>query len=349
MAALTFRAQLQQQQQEAAPQQGTRSADTSIDTDIAAFIAEGHEPDDTPAEPVGTDDSLGDADPVADSEAEPATDEPSPDAYGETDSVAPAGQAPAGVDQAALTAAITSGDPVAFVKALGPAAEKLLTSKAHVALRLQVREAETAKATALGEQTRAKDLAKQLGEKYGDPITARKACEDGDVDTFIDMVEKWSDHSWNDVIKWVAGGIAGRKERLERKQRETGAQLADKSAKQEQKQAEVKAWVDGGVKKLAPELHSPEVVDMVVAEIRAGFNKGVTTPAKALPLVKAKLEAQYKRLHAVFGKPGSKAPSKTAANPSARAAHTDRAGEGQTRPTTLEEDIAWTKKLAGVK
>lgn len=336
-------------------------ADTTLDADIAAFIAEGHEPGDEPglmqeepepepdAEPDDAEETDEDGE---DDEAEPDEDADGDDSDGsaevddadspsddEDDAGQPAPSIASAVDLKALKKALEADDPVAFVKALGTKAETLLTGKAHRALRLQVKEFETAKTTA-------ETLATQLGEKYGDPIAARKAAEAGDVDAFITMVEKWANHPWNDVAKWVTNGIAGRPARLEQKAREEQSASALAKAKQEQAVAEMTAWVDGGVKKLAPELHDPETVALVVAEIRAGFNSGVTTPAKALPLVRAKLKAQYERLQKVFGAPGAgKKPRPPA--PSARIQRPE-AG-GSTRETSLDEDIADFMREQGLR
>lgn len=329
------------------------AAPSTIDADIAAFIAEGHEPDDIAGEPALESPEDGDSVELEPGEAEPDTEEPSADGdlSDPADGVEGDAEAkPSAVqpELAALKAALEKDDPIAFVKALGSKAEKLLGSKAHIALRLAVKEAEKHQTTAKAEQAKAQELATKLGEKYGDPISARKAAETGDPNAFLDMVEKWSGgNSWNDIQKWLASCLAGRPARLEAKQRQEASGAVDAQAKQEQKQAEVKAWVDGGVKKLAPELHDPEIVDMVVAEIRAGYTKGITTPAKALPLVRKKLEARYQKLHKVFGK-GAKASASRPPSPSAAAARTD--GGSKTRRTTLEEDIAWAKAQArGVK
>lgn len=343
----TFVSQIQQQHQES-PGQGTPPGPaTTVDADIAAFLAEGHEPDDIQADTGPADDSVADAEPLADSEEEPNVDADSADADSDGPDLDTEGEAeaakPSAVDLKAVQAALDADDPVAFVQALGKKAETLLGSKAHIALRIAVKEAEKVATVAKGEQTKAHDLAVKLGEKYGDPIAARKACEGGDVDSFLDLIEKWSGHPWNDVVRWASNGIAGRKERLEQKARQENAQSVEATARQEQKQAEVRAWVDGGVKKLAPELHDPDTVDLVVAEIRAGYTKGITTPAKALPLVRAKLEARYKKLHAVFGK-GVQPKGKRPPAPSAAAAHTN--GGSKTRRSTLEEDIAWAKQQA---
>ena len=321
----------------------TAAAAPSIDADIAAFIAEGHRPDETPDAAAPTEEVAPDE--VENDEGTEAVEADSDGA----DPVADSGDAenqpaPSAVDQTALAAAIAAGDPKAFIEALGPAAEQLLSAPAHRALRLAVKEAGKVQAAAKADQQKAEELTTRLGEKYGDPITARKAAENGDPNTFLDMIERWSGgHSWNDIVKWASTCIAGRPARLEAKQRTESVDTAQAAAAKEQKQAEVRAWVDGGLKKLAPELHDPEVVDLVVAEIRAGYAKGITTPAKALPLVRKKLEARYQRLHKVFGKDALKKAAK-GKSPSAAAAHTD--GGGKTRPTTLEEDIAWAKKFA---
>lgn len=296
-----------------------------IDAEIAAFIAEtpaaefNAPPDDSgPGDandaavaPASTD---GDAEPAA--APEPATED---------------------VDAAAVTAAIKAKDVQAFLKALGPHADTLLGGKAHRALRIAAKQAEAAAEKAKKKDADAHSLVTQLAEKYGDPIAARKAAEDGDVDAFITLAEKWAGRPWNDVMRWTASGIAGRKERLEAAARETKAGEQQAAAKREQAQAEVKQWVDAGVAKLAPDLHHPEVVEMVVAEMRAGYGKGITTPAKALPLVRAKLQAQYERLKKVFdgGRGAPKAPKAEA--PAARAARTE---GGSTRPKTLDEEIA---------
>jgi hypothetical protein len=252
-----------------------------------------------------------------------------------------ASPAPAGVDAAALTKAIEAEDPLAFVKALGEHADKLLTGKAHKALRLQVRELEDKATAATAAQAKADSLATQLGKKYGDPIAARTACNKGDVGAFLDMIEKWSGHSWNDVQRWVAAGLAGKPQRVTFQERnpEPAAPAVDpaETARQEQAQAEVKAWAEKGVKSLAPDLDFPEAQELVLEEIREGVRtgKGVNTPAKAIPIVRKKLQERYERLHAVFGK-GKPAKTKTP-SPSTKVARSE--SNGKTRPTTIDEDI----------
>jgi hypothetical protein len=301
-----------------------------IDAEIAAFVAE------MPAGEFSAQDDSSDG-------GAGSGETPVP---GEAEAAAPAEAAPADaaeapqeadVDSAAIAAAIKAKDVKAFLEALGPHADALIGGKAHRALRIAAKEADKAAEKAKKKDSDAHSLVQQLAAKYGDPIAARKACEDGDVDSFITLVEKWSGRPWNDVMRWTTQGIAGRKERLDAADREGKAQSQLAAAKKEQAQAEVRQWVDGGVAKLAPELHHPEVVEMVMAEIRAGYAKGVTTPAKALPLVKAKLEAQYQRLKKVFdGGRGDPKP----ARPEAPAARAARSEGGNTRPRSLDEEIA---------
>lgn len=310
------------------------SPPAGLDQEIAAFLTEN--PDvggesDAPADT--SSDDAGDPD-----DSPPAEDAPEKPA---------APEVKAEVDLSAVKAAIDKKDPKALLAALGPHAEELLGGKAHRALRLQVKEADKAKAAATKAKSDADGLTQQLAQKYGDPIAARKAAEDGDVDAFVTLVEKWAGRPWNDVMRWVTGGMAGRKERLEAQERHDKAAQQMKLAHQEQAQAEVRAWVDGGVKKLAPELHSPEVVEMVYAEIRKGFSAGITTPAKALPIVRKQLEAQYKMLAKVFdGGRGAAKPKPKVEAPAARAT---RAEGTKTRELTFEEELAEFKREQGIK
>lgn len=300
----------------------------SIDAEIAAFIAETpasefDAPSDAPADDGASADVEAPAEGEGDEPTKAESDEP--------------GEPTGDVDAAAVTAAIKAKDVQAFLKALGPHADELLGGKAHRALRIAAKQAEQAAEKARKKDADAHSLVQQLADKYGDPIAARKAAEDGDVDAFITLAEKWAGRPWNEVMRWTANGIAGRKERLEAAGRESKAAEQQEAANKEQAQAEVRAWVDSGVAKLAPELHHPDVVEMVVAEMRAGFSRGITTPAKALPLVREKLKAQYERLSKVFGGPsGAPAKKKTPA-PSARVTSSE---AKSTRPRSLDEEIA---------
>lgn len=337
-------------------------APNDIDDDIASFLASADATDDSPSDEappartaleIAAEKAVRPAEEVeAELDAEDG-DEPAPDtdsaepAVDDADSEDPgkAVPAPKGVDVKALSAAIEKNDPAAFVKALGPAAEELLSSKAHKALRLQVKELEQKTEAHQAAESKAADLAGKLETKYGDPIRARQAAAKGDPDGFIDMVEKWSGgYAWADIMKWVANAAAGRPAKLEERKAEAQGQLADKTAKQEQAQAEAKVWVARGVKAIEPALDLPLVHDMVYQEIREGFAKGINTPAKAMPAVKAKLKAQYDALHKVFGAP---AKPKKGESPSARAAHTERVP--RTRETTVDEDIADFMRSQGLK
>jgi hypothetical protein len=304
----------------------------SIDAEIAAFVAE------MPAGELNGQLDSGDSDGGSGSAETPVSGEVEAGAAPAAEAT-DAAEAPqeADVDSAAIAAAIKSKDVKAFLEALGPHADALIGGKAHRALRIAAKEADKAAEKAKKKDSDAHSLVQQLADKYGDPIAARKACEDGDVDSFITLVEKWSGRPWNDVMRWTTAGITGRKERLEATERGDKAQAQMAAAKKEQAQAEVRQWVDSGVAKLAPDLHHPEVVQMVVDEIRAGYSNGITTPAKALPLVKAKLEAQYQRLKKVFdGGRGAPKP----ARPEAPAARAARSEGGNTKPRSLDEEIA---------
>jgi hypothetical protein len=306
-----------------------------LDADIAAFVAETPASEFDALDATHADDGAGDS-------AEAPTEGEAAEGAEPAESAAAAGT---DVDAAAVTAAIKAKDVQAFLKALGPHADTLLGGKAHRALRIAAKEAEKAAEKAKKKDSDAHSLVQQLADKYGDPIAARKAAEEGDVDSFITLVEKWGGRPWNDLIRWTTQGIAGRKERLDARDRESKAAEQMAAAKKEQAQAEVKAWADAGVKKLAPELHDPEVVEMVVAEIRTGFSKGITTPAKALPLVRAKLQARYELLKRVFdGGRGAPAKKKVEA-PAARVTRSD---GGNTRPMSLDESIAAFVKENGL-
>lgn len=312
---------------------GDDSTDTppDVDADIAAFLA--------------SDDAASDPEPDTPAEAvtDDATEEPDGDAPTEPDTAPPA--APAALDVAALTAAAEGDDPAALIKALGDKAETLLGAKAHRALRLQARTIETQGEKAAADKRGAEELERQLTAKYGDPVSARKASADGNVNAFLDMVERWSGRSWNDLQRWVAKGIAGRPEKIELRAPEAQQPPEDPmvKARAEQAQAEVAEWAKRGLVKLAPELDFAEAHELVIAEIREGFAKGINTPAKALPAVRAKLKARYESLHKVFG---GKAPPRRE-TPSARLEHTET--PGNTRETSLDEDIADFLRAEGIR
>lgn len=316
------------------------STPQSAAADITAFLAEpGNAPsaDAAAADPVVPDDSVS----PGGNEAPPDPDDASaaddaPDGQGDGEPSAK----PVAVDTDALLAALEAGDPAAFIAALGDKADAVLTGKAHKVLRLQLKDAKAA-------QEQAQQLTQGLAVKYGDPISARKAAEAGDVDSFVDMVEKWAGNSWNDVMKWVAKGIQGRPERLEAKQRDAAKVETGKTVEQAKALDETRVWVGDSLKKADAKLleSAPELVDLVIAEIKTGLAKGVDTPAKALPLAKAKLKTQYERLHAVFGAGGAAPKPKTVVVATRR----DKDTPVNTRPMSLQEEIATFVKQEGLK
>jgi hypothetical protein len=322
---------------------------TSAAADIAAFIAEGHKADDgdvpggvSEAEDGGdgavADEGGGDETaPAVDEPAEATEDEPGEEGSEE----APADVAE--VDPAALASAVKAKDLAALLKAMGPAAEEMLTSKAHVTLRRQIRDLEKQEAAATAKTAKADELAVQLGQKYGDPIEARKRAEQGDVDGFLDLIEKWGGHDWNTMIRWVTNGISGRKERLEAKAAEKTTEVSEKETKRQAALTEAKTWVTGVISKADSQLvkDCPGVVDLVIEEIRRGHAKGIDSPAKALPLAMKTLRQQHEQLSRYFANKAKGKGEKPA--PKVAAAVTGKPQDDpKTRKMSVEELIAET-------
>lgn len=305
----------------------------TIDADIASFISSGDATGDVAPGAVADDDASDDAAPAAGSTD---TDEPTPDVLKPDDASEPAAAAPEGVDAKAMNAAIAKGDPKAFIESLGKQAEKLLGANAHKVLRLQVVEAN--KATA-----KAEALAKDLGIKYGDPIAMRLAGEKGDADTFVENLEKAAGATWAQIMQFVNKQAAGHEARLQTKRATAESETRAQAAARDTAMAEAKTWAASGLTKADAALakECPEAVELCLAEIKAGYSKGITTPAKAAPLVRAKLKAQYDRLGKVFGA-GAK-PRTTVASPSTKLGNSE--APVTTRPMTLDEQIkAFTKE-----
>src|SRR6185503_3734304 len=82
-----------------------------------------------------------------------------------------------------LEAAIAKRDPKAFIAALGEAADELMGAKAHITLRHAAKEL-TSREKSLEKSSKA------LREKYGDPVEARRSWEAGNLDAFVDAIEK---------------------------------------------------------------------------------------------------------------------------------------------------------------
>lgn len=256
------------------------------------------------------------------------------------------------VDLHKLVEAIDTKNVAALVEALGPAAEDLLSSKSHATLRHQIKDAIAATKKANDAEKKADDVANRLAAKYSDPIAVRKSIETGDkdaVDKFIDYAEKTCGADWNTVMRWVSKGLGGRPERLAIKKQEAETAVVAKTAQESQALEQTRAWVAEGLKAKDPTLatEAPELVDLVIEEMRAGFHSGVTTTAKALPLVLKKLEAQHAKLSKILAKTGTKKKVESAPAPAARVG--TRADATKTRRTTLDEDIAATKREMGLR
>lgn len=307
----------------------------SIDAAIAEFIAEGNKPDETPDGEASTAD---DTDETTDESDETADDEQPSDESG-----------PFKVDATKLAEAVEKKDLAALLAAMGPAAEEMLTSKAHATLRLQVKELKKAQDSAAASEAKAKDLTLKLAEAYGDPIAARKAATEGDVDTFIDMVEKWADRDWNDVMKWVAAGIKGRTERLEARSKETKKTDTQAQERKQQALAEAKMWIETSLSKGHERFlkEVPGAVDMVLAELRAGHSKGIDTPAKAMPMVLKKLKEQHEQLSRFLKVKEQPAP-KSRRSPATKVDE-ETGNERRTRPLSLDESIAEFVKKEGLR
>lgn len=342
-----YRQQLQEQHQEvpaATPAAAAPQTPASVSDDIAAFLK------DEPAALGGEDtaeldDGAGDYPALAQ-----VPDDDEADEGAETTETPAEAQ---GVDVAKLTAALKAEDLPAFIEALGPAADKLLTSKAHKALRIAARDLTKQKAAVVEAQAQATTLTDKLVEKYSDPIEIRKATVANSpdaVDKFIDYAEKTVGADWNAIMQWVAKGLAGRPERLAAKAKAATTATETQTTAQKAALVQTQTWVTAEVTKTDPEMlkDAPEIVDLVIDEIRKGYAAGITTPAKALPLVLKKLEAQHARLAKLLARKGGKKP-KVEAAPAPAARVGKRADADATRPRTLEEDIAWTKKEMGVK
>jgi hypothetical protein len=252
---------------------------------IKEFIAEN--PDDMPS-------TVADEDAETEASDDTTSDDEHPAEADESEGDEPAEAKPA-LDTEALTQAIESGDPAAFIEALGEHAEALLGAKAHKALRKQA--SENKKTT-----KRANDIANALAAKFGDPIAARNAAESGNIDAFVDSVEKWFGAPWQDCLKAVNAAFAGKPARIAAKQEEDETVVKQQEAAKTEAQTKVKRHITDTLGKSDAKLMKeyPQVVELVFAKMQTEFNKGVNTPAKALKLVKEELQAQAKVLSKLF-------------------------------------------------
>jgi hypothetical protein len=313
-------------------------ATASIDADIAAFLAAGNKPDED--QPTGTPEAASTNEPDPDDDEPNAAEADQPEGDEESGGGEPAEEsATFKVDPGKLVEAIEKKDIAALLEAMGPAADEMLSSKAHATLRLQAKDIKKAQDAAARTQADAKELATKLKEKYGDPIDARKAAEAGDVDAFVGLVEKWSGgHSWNDLMKWVGKGLQGRTERLEAKAKDDKKASSEAQTKRDQAIEETKSWISSSLKKSHANVldAAPDVVDMVLVEIRDGHAKGIDSPLKAIPLVMKKLQQRHEALGKLFA--AKKTKKSTVRSPSTKIG--EDGTKRETRELSLEESIA---------
>lgn len=274
----------------------TPAATADNATLIAAFLAEGGADgaDAAPAAAAPPDDS---PDPPA-AEAQPTEGEAQEGATeGEaaTETAAEEDASEAVYDTVALAAAIDAEDPRAFIDALGPAAEVLLGGKAHAALRRQAGDLKKAEGAA-------KKFEAHLEAKYGDPIKARKAAAEGDINAFLDNIERQYGAPWTAMVKAVNDAMAGKPARVENvAEAAKRAELAQTAAREEAR-AKVRQDITRHVSTVDKALAKacPSVVDRVYEKMRTGWAQGINTPAKALALVKKELKTEAAALVKLF-------------------------------------------------
>lgn len=349
-----FRMQLQQQQQAPAPAPVapviTAPHDSAAVTNsaIAEFLADASNTADDAGAKADAENSPALAQVPDDAEGadHPDTEKPAEKKADDAEVAELVAEVASQYDGAKLVAALEKKDLSALLEAMGPAAEELLTSKAHVALRLQERDAKRATEKATKQEQRAVELTAKLEAKYGDPVAVRKLAAEGTpeaAEKAVEMVEKWAGTDWNTFIAWVSKSIVGKPTKLEAKPKPEAAKPAVDPVAQAKALEETRAWVTGEVKKADAALLEafPEAVGMVIDEIRGGLAKGIDSPAKAMPAVITKLKAQHEALSKYFT---PKPATKKAPAPIAKVG----TGEGKaSREPTLEELIAETVAEAG--
>lgn len=278
---------------------------------VASFLAEegggGSTAASEPAtEPAATDDDA----------AEPTGDEPAPegdDAEPEEGSEEPEGdesEAPEKVaagerEPTELEKAIKAKDVKAFIAALGDAANDLLGGKAHKALRLAAKEIRD------GEERLAKS-AKALTERFADPTAAFEAARKGPdgADAFVEAIERQAGASWADIVKYVNDSQAGKDARLQAKARADAEKTSADQAKRAEHERTLRTLITDTVKGSDAKLleADPEIVDDVFRVMKTGWSKGINTPAKALVVVKRRLESLAKVLAPAPAAPKPKTP-----------------------------------------
>lgn len=338
-----------------APPAATAPVAPSAESDIASFLAEGHTAGDEEGleEPIvkkdtasddeddDSDDEDDDSDDVSDDEESDDSDEDEDEDEDEPkpkkDKFKP--------DPKALATAVEKNDLPALLKAMGPAAEKMLSSKAHATLRLQAKQLAKKETEIKALDTKTSETATKLGEKYGDPIAARKAAAAGDADAFVDLIEKWGGYEWNAMVKWVANSAAGRPARLEERAKASEKEAKGVSEKQAQAIAEAKTWIETGLNKADTKLlkNCPEAVDLCMEVIRSQRTSGIDTPKKALPLVLKQLKTQHARLSKYFGNATTEGKKRA----QVAATKTDRSEEESTENMSVAEMISSHVKAHG--
>lgn len=302
------------------------AAAADVPFDVAAFIAENpqeaapEEPvaTETPAEP--TEEVESDAEKALlaalDGEPEVKADDAIED---EPAAEEEPGEPAKALDVKALEAALKTKNPEAFLAALGDDAEHVLGTKAHRTLRIAAREVKDARVNLL-------KASGELREKFGEPAAIRAAMAKNDADGLVEGLEKFCGTDWVSIRKFVDASFAGKPERLEtkaktereateaaetKKREETEAQ----TARQASATAQLKTTIADVVKKQQPTLATfPAIADLVFEKLKAGYTKGVNTPAKALAAVLVDLRAQHAALAKAFASPEKKV-SKTAPAP----------------------------------
>ncbi len=317
--------------------------------DIAAFLAEGHKPDSSEA-PEGEVESTETADETSTDDSDTTTD--TDDNTDTSDTKETKVKLPSdSVDFAKLVEALDTKDVATLMEALGPLADEMLSSKSHKTLRLQAKDLKIAQKAAQQAEEKANELIDKLSNKYSDPIEVRKAIDSKDpgaVDKFIDYAEKTTGATWNDIIRWVVGGMAGRQTRLQQKAVEAETASVKNAQSQAEALEQAKTWVSGAVTKVDAALltEAPEIVDLIINEIKTGYSKGITSPAKALPLAMAKLKDQHDRLTKLFARKNKKA---TPAPAVSAKVGTNADNNKPTRVLSVDEEIAAFKKELGIK
>lgn len=336
-----------------APAAAPAPAAPSAESDIASFLAEGHtagdeevleEKKDTASDDDDDDDDSDDENDDSNDDDEDGSDDEESDEDEDKDEPKPK-KDKFKPDPKALAAAVEKNDLPALLKAMGPAAEKMLSSKAHATLRLQAKQLAKKQTEINALDTKTSETATKLGEKYADPIAARKAAAAGDADAFVDLVEKWGGYEWNAMVKWVANSAAGRPARLEERAKASEKEAKGVSEKQAQAIAEAKTWIETGLNKADAKLlkNCPEAADLCMEVIRSQRTSGIDTPKKALPLVLKQLKTQHARLSKYFGT--STIEGKKRAQ--VAATKTDRSEEESTENMSVAEMISSHVKAHG--